>query len=391
MFGRNSLLNLPFQVAAKTGTTNDFRDNWTLGYTPDLVTGVWVGNADYTPMVNTTGLTGAAPIWSSFMQYAVPIVSNNAPTSFAPPPGIVQKAVCASSGAEPSQWCRGGQRNEFFASNQPPLPPGQDLLRQVNIDTWTGLVAGDACKDFVEDALVMNVTDPWARKWLKSGDGRNWLEANDMPRNPFFAPDRECSSSDPHPILEFSNLADGTIVTEKSLPVQGIINVANGSFDKWQLSMFDNMNFKMAGEFKYRVGVGGFLNSDSAGIPDLKHFNGNQTFYNIKYLNSFQLAPYYKYSNSEEFYFYGHAEHHFNGLLTNKIPLFNKLKWNLVIGANTFYVNNDNYYAELFAGIENIFKMFRVDFINAYQPDLGNKFGVRLGFGGLIGGKVQFK
>ena len=163
------------------------------------------------------------------------------------------------------------------------------------------------------------------------------------------------------------------------------------SFEKWQLSMFDNMNFKMAGEFKYRVGVGGFLNSDSAGIPDLKHFNGNQTFYNIKYLNSFQLAPYYKYSNSEEFYFYGHAEHHFNGLLTNKIPLFNKLKWNLVIGANTFYVNNDNYYAELFAGIENIFKMFRVDFINAYQPDVGNKFGVRLGFGGLIGGKVQFK
>jgi membrane peptidoglycan carboxypeptidase len=70
MFGRNSLLNLPFQVAAKTGTTNDFRDNWTLGYTPDLVTGVWVGNADYTPMVNTTGLTGAAPIWSSFLSVA---------------------------------------------------------------------------------------------------------------------------------------------------------------------------------------------------------------------------------------------------------------------------------------------------------------------------------
>ena len=49
MFGSNSALNLPFQVAAKTGTSNDFRDNWTLGYTPDLVTGVWVGNADYTP------------------------------------------------------------------------------------------------------------------------------------------------------------------------------------------------------------------------------------------------------------------------------------------------------------------------------------------------------
>src|SRR5687768_6006637 len=97
MFGRNSLLNLPFQVAAKTGTTNDFRDNWTLGYTPDLVTGVWVGNADYTPMVNTTGLTGAAPIWSSFMQYAVPVVSGGTPTSFAIPGGITEKVICSIS------------------------------------------------------------------------------------------------------------------------------------------------------------------------------------------------------------------------------------------------------------------------------------------------------
>ncbi len=172
------------------------------------------------------------------------------------------------------------------------------------------------------------------------------------------------------------------------------INTIFGSdvdFDKWKFSMADNMNFKMGGEFKYRIGVGGFLNSKSASIPDLQHFNGNETFYNIKYLNSFQLAPYYRYSNSEEFYAFGHAEHHFNGLLTNKIPLFNKLRWNLVAGANTFFVNKNNYYAEVFVGLENIFKLFRVDFVNAYQPGLGNKFGVRIGFGGLIGGKVQFK
>lgn len=162
-------------------------------------------------------------------------------------------------------------------------------------------------------------------------------------------------------------------------------------FDKWKFSMADNMNFKMGGEFKYRLGIGGFLNSRSVSIPDLQHFNGNQTFYNIKYLNSFQLAPYYRYSNAEEFYAFGHAEHHFNGLLTNKIPLFNRLRWNLVAGANTFFVNKDNYYVEVFAGLENIFKLFRVDFVNAYQPGLGNKFGVRIGFGGLIGGKVQFR
>jgi hypothetical protein len=160
-------------------------------------------------------------------------------------------------------------------------------------------------------------------------------------------------------------------------------------FDKWKLSMADNMNFKIAGEFKYHLGVGGFLNNKSVSIPDLKHFNGNQTFYNLKYLNSFQLAPYYRYSNAEKFYFFGHAEHHFNGLLTNKIPLFNRLRWNLVGGANTFLVNKNNYYAEAFVGLENIFKLFRVDFVYAYQPGLKNEFGIRVGFGGLLGGKLE--
>lgn len=161
-------------------------------------------------------------------------------------------------------------------------------------------------------------------------------------------------------------------------------------FDKWEFTVNDRMNFKMGGEFQYKFGIGGFLNNKNVQIPDLKHFNGNQTFYNIKYLNSFQLAPYYRYSNDEKFYAFGHVEHHFNGLLTNKIPLFNKLKWNLVAGANTFFVDKNNYYVELFGGLENIFKLFRVDLVTAYQPGLGNTYGVRVGLGGLLGGKMRF-
>ncbi len=161
-------------------------------------------------------------------------------------------------------------------------------------------------------------------------------------------------------------------------------------FDKWKLSVYDNLNLKLKGEFRYKVSIGGFLNDNRVEIPDLQHFNGNQTFYNFKYLNSFQLAPYYRYSNSEAFYFVGHAEHHFNGLLTNKIPLFNKLKWNLVAGVNTFYVNKNNYYVEGFAGLENIFKIFRVDIVSAWQPGTGNSYGVRIGLGGIFDGRVRF-
>ncbi len=173
---------------------------------------------------------------------------------------------------------------------------------------------------------------------------------------------------------------------------KGINDLAGSDvdFDKWKFSVFDNINLKLKGEFRYRLSIGGFLNDNRVEIPDLQHFNGNQTFYNTKYLNSFQLAPYYKYSNSEAFYFVGHAEHHFNGLLTNKIPLFNRLKWNLVAGANTFYVNKNNYYVEGFAGLENIFKLFRVDFVTAWQPGTGNSYGVRVGLGGIFDGRVRF-
>ncbi|MBL7745440.1 MAG: carboxypeptidase-like regulatory domain-containing protein [Chitinophagaceae bacterium] len=162
------------------------------------------------------------------------------------------------------------------------------------------------------------------------------------------------------------------------------------NFDKWKLSVTDNLNFKLGGEFKYKLSIGGFLNAKKAEIPDFQHFNGNQVYSIRKYLDAFQMAPYYRYSNTESFYTVAHIEHHFNGLLTNKIPLFNKLKWYLVAGANAFYVDKDKNYVEAFLGVENILKIFRVDFINAYQPGLNYKFGIKLGAGGLLGGKIRF-
>jgi membrane peptidoglycan carboxypeptidase len=233
MFGNNSLLNLSFTVAAKTGTTNDFRDNWTLGYTPDLVTGVWIGNADYTPMVNTTGLTGAAPIWSQFMEYAVPYIAGGSPTWVPRPAGIMDRVVCAVSGTEPSNWCRGGQFTEIFAADQPPLPASQDLLRRIKIDLWTGLQASDACKGPSEEELVLNVTDPWARQWLESGAGRDWLDAHDMPRNPYYVPEGECTSSEPQPVLEFA-LHEGQTISSTPLVINGSAYADRG-FRRWRL------------------------------------------------------------------------------------------------------------------------------------------------------------
>ncbi len=69
MFGANSQLYFPdYQVAAKTGTTTDYRDAWTMGYTPSIVVGVWAGNNDNTPINRRTGAMIAAPMWHQYMQ-----------------------------------------------------------------------------------------------------------------------------------------------------------------------------------------------------------------------------------------------------------------------------------------------------------------------------------
>jgi penicillin-binding protein 1C len=235
MFGRNSALNLSFLAAAKTGTTNDFRDNWTLGYTPDLVTGVWIGNADYTPMVNTSGSSGAAPIWSQFMETAVPYVSGGNPTPFSRPAGIVDKIICATSGTEPSNWCK-EQRSEIFAADQLPLSPGKDLYRKVTLDTWTGLEASDACNEFIDEQDVFNTGgDPWAEKWLQSGAGKDWLDAHSFPREVVFAPQRECNNNDPQPTVEFRGWEDGDIITAYVVDIKAVISAPDG-IKRWTLA-----------------------------------------------------------------------------------------------------------------------------------------------------------
>lgn len=161
------------------------------------------------------------------------------------------------------------------------------------------------------------------------------------------------------------------------------------NFDKWKFSVYDDINLKLAGLLKYKFSIGGFLNDKQVYIQDYQHFNGNRSLLATEYVNSFQLAPYYANSTTNSFYSLAHIEHHFNGLLTNKIPLFKRLNWNLVGGTNAFYVNKDNNYFELFAGLENIFKLFRVDMVAGYVNGGKPKLDVVVGFGGILGGSIQ--
>lgn len=97
-FGPSSQLVIPGQVVSvKTGTTNDLRDNWTIGYTPERLTAVWVGNNDNKPMNQAlvSGITGAAPIWHEIMSQ---ILKDRKPVWPEKPEGVVGKDVCVLTG-----------------------------------------------------------------------------------------------------------------------------------------------------------------------------------------------------------------------------------------------------------------------------------------------------
>lgn len=172
---------------------------------------------------------------------------------------------------------------------------------------------------------------------------------------------------------------------------KGIPNIFNSKsdFDKWSVEVEHSLNLRLLGTINYRLVGGGFFNDKYVGIPDMKHLFGNQTFLANPYLNSFQLAPYYRFSNTADLYGQGHVEWHLNGWLTNKIPGFRRLNWHLVGGSNVLYIDKDNYYAEVFAGLENIgFKMFRfgrVDLVAGYESGRGKpSVGVRIGLGEML-------
>ena len=169
-FGTGSVLNLSRPAAVKTGTSSDWRDNWTVGYVPQLVTGVWVGNADGRPMRDVSGVEGAGPIWHDFMERALrgqPVIP------FAEPPGLERVRVCVPSGLLPTDLCP-RTREELFIAGTAPTEP-DNWYRRFRIDRATGLPAGpDTPPERVEERVYIV---PPAEVW-------EWARANGWPLPP---------------------------------------------------------------------------------------------------------------------------------------------------------------------------------------------------------------
>jgi penicillin-binding protein 1C len=110
IFGRGGSLDFPFPVAAKTGTSQSYFDNWVVGYTREVTVGVWVGNFDRTPLRGSSGVTGAGPIFHAVMLAAVEHAAGSLPIGqpvrlATPPPDVRRAELCATSGMPATDAC----------------------------------------------------------------------------------------------------------------------------------------------------------------------------------------------------------------------------------------------------------------------------------------------
>jgi penicillin-binding protein 1C len=150
-FGPWSVIRLPFKIAVKTGTSRNYRDNWTIGYSPEFTVGVWAGNFDHTPMENVSGVTGAGPIFRDIFLH----LRETAGTSwFEAPPGMVRATI------DP----RTGHR----------LPEGGMAVRVSRPDVFISgsLPALAAADDYEESGGRAFLPDDYAG-WIAQGD--HWL------------------------------------------------------------------------------------------------------------------------------------------------------------------------------------------------------------------------
>lgn len=174
-FGESSFLNVKghSEVSVKTGTTNDKRDNWTIGYNPEVVVATWVGNNDNTPMsAVASGITGASPIWNKITKEALDRIEAGRLGPWGAelkihdhefvqkPQGVVGADVCSDSGLLVTEGVSCPARFEYFLQDFFP-EAARNLTRQVNVFKDTGMLASpDVTSDQIEVKDKQVIDDP---------------------------------------------------------------------------------------------------------------------------------------------------------------------------------------------------------------------------------------
>lgn len=220
-------IGIPTQgyVGAKTGTTNDGRDLWTMGFTSNTVVGVWLGTFDNAPTVGVTGSSAPAQLWNAVMSAAV---SGRAPAPFNNPGGVVQNTVCRDTGTLAGANCA-NRASEIYIQTQPPPPDTQGFVQTIPVDSWTGYAANEWCSENVVNRTFVNVADPFGINWIvNTPQGRQWAQLVGLPQNTGPAPTSACAQGQVLPSVYLNNPTNNQQVTG-TLTITGQISAPDFS------------------------------------------------------------------------------------------------------------------------------------------------------------------
>ncbi len=274
VFGRGGYLTLNGrQVAAKTGTTDNFKDGWTMGYTPSLVTGVWAGNSDGTPMKwGSDGYYVAAPIWHEFMSKAL---AGTRVEQFSRPSGIKTVTLDAITGKKPTSATKEARTDIFPSWYQ---VPSSDAGSTYKIDKTNGLLATDSCPaDLVQivtrsNALTAEIpkSDPAYQRWFAPiaawAQGHGYSISDNSPPTQV-SPNCSASQNTSNNLeINITDPADGSNVTSPT--VIDMYASASGGIDSVTVTV-DNQTSYLASQMANGNGY-------TANIPIA---NGNHTIF----------------------------------------------------------------------------------------------------------------
>lgn len=234
VFGLNSGLTIdgyPGLVGAKTGTSNDNRDLWTMGFTRNAVVGVWLGRVDNGPTTSTTQ-TSAVPLWNAIMRVAL---EGRRPEAFANPGGVVEQTICSDTGTiyDANLPC-GNVRNELFLQNQPPPAANASFLQTLPVDTWTGYRANQYCPDSVITQSFVNISDQAAIAWLNTGDGQVFAQQLGIELPVQAPPEQECTAGMTLPQVSITSPVGGATLSG-TVNITGTVSAPN--FNRYQLEI----------------------------------------------------------------------------------------------------------------------------------------------------------
>jgi penicillin-binding protein 1C len=174
-FGPNSLLKLSRPAAVKTGTTNDVRDNWAIGYTAEgytagpLVVGVWVGNNNNASMRVKSGVSGAGAIWHDYLEE---VLRNSPVKDFPVPPEIVRQDICVDTGFLATDICPRKRQEVFYGATLGKVEKQDSVYGRAVVDRMTGQTYSDHCPPNLRDERPVSAyVDADYRDWAQ----RAWL------------------------------------------------------------------------------------------------------------------------------------------------------------------------------------------------------------------------